>query len=303
MWKRIVEYGGRCLGELPAFMEMWSIIKKLPMAATPEKQVLQYQAKLKMSMAPVLSLACPITATALFLLSLLLAITTEAEAFVVTTILFFLANVMLIVCLASVYTATNPADTPSKNADVELSATPTAEPSTYTDSHVDTAISINGDSAVADMPNKSLDTYFKSCGFWLGMAAILLSVFALFVNLGLWLGCIVFSCISWSIKMAANNVVDIYMVAFVDKDKPIPVARVKALRWIAKAVISLPLLFPIYGAAKGGYELLTSVEQRGSVITVNMFRYKMTCSRMNRFSLIGYRWVYHSFLEMNEGGV
>lgn len=320
MWKRIDEFGSRCLDELPAFVEMWSIIKKLPMASTPEKQRLRYQAKLKMSVAPTLSLVCPITAAALFLLSLLLTITTGANVFTATTILLLLANVMLLVCLASVYTATNPAGTP------EQCAAPAVEHTTYTaegdasvhvmassikpcesscemptDSHADAPASTNEDLAAADMPTKSLDSYFKCCGFWLGMAAMLLSTFALFVNLGLWLGLIVFSGISWSITMAANNIVNLYMVAFVDKDKPIPVARVKVLRWIAKAIISLPLLFPVYGAAKGGYELLTSAERRGSVVIVNMFKYKMTCTRMNWFSLLGYRWVYHSFLDMDEG--
>lgn len=57
--KGIVEYGDRCLAELPAFIEMWGFVKKLPMASTPEKQILRYQAKLKMSKAPTLSRACP----------------------------------------------------------------------------------------------------------------------------------------------------------------------------------------------------------------------------------------------------
>jgi hypothetical protein len=155
------------------------------------------------------------------------------------------------------------------------------------------------DSVPAKKPTAGLDAYCRRAGGWLTAAVGVLIGYVVLDNPGLWTGILFLMLISIAIKMVATNVVNVYIVAFVDKEREIPVARVKILRKIACAVISLPLLFPAYGACKGGYEVLTS-ERQGSRYIVDMFRYKMTCSDMNWFSRLGYRLAYHSLLDFKE---
>ena len=92
------------VGEWPAFVEMWHFIKQLPLKPSrEEKRELRCQAKKRMYKAPILSIACPVTAFVLFLLSLLLATAGGIKFFFAPMLVFLLATTVLLVLFLSIY--------------------------------------------------------------------------------------------------------------------------------------------------------------------------------------------------------
>ena len=112
------------VGEWPAFVEMWHFIKQLPLKPSrEEKRELRCQAKKRMYKAPILSIACPVTAFVLFLLSLLLATAGGIKSFFAPMLVFLLITTSLIVLFLCIFF------TKLKDGDeVALSTTP-AQPS------------------------------------------------------------------------------------------------------------------------------------------------------------------------------
>ena len=291
----------RCKRELPAFLEMLSSFKAMLQASAQDKPRLRYQAKLAMEKMPFLSGVGLAAMGLLFLLALILAIATKGGFFIFVTILLFLIMAILVACMVGILFA-KPIDGMTAKADstMETGDAAISEQTTTTDV-ISSATKENNDLPQSGNPVRGIAFYGTQVGIGLGIAICSITVYCIVDKPGVLSGCILIGFICSAVSMIADNLVNIYTLAFFDKNQSIPATRMKVLQWFARSVVSLPLLFPIYGAAKGVYEVATS-EHKGSQVSVNLVRYKLTCLDMNWFSRLGYRLAYHSLLDFKEGG-
>lgn len=294
----------RCKRELPAFLEMLSSFKAMLQASAQDKPRLRYQVKLAMEKMPFLSGVGLAAMGLLFLLALILTIATKGGFFIFVTILLIMA--ILVACMVDILFA-KPVDGMMAKADSSMATGDAAigdaaiSEQTETADVISSAAKENNDLPQTGNPVRGIAFYCAQVGIGLGIAVCSITVYCIVDKPGVLSGCILIGFICSAVSMIADNLVNIYTLAFFDKNQSIPATRMKVLQWFARSVVSLPLLFPIYGAAKGVYEVATS-EHKGSQVSVNLVRYKLTCFDMNWFSRLGYRLAYHSLLDFKEGG-
>ncbi len=330
MRKRIAVYVDQCLNELPAFIEMWLLIKQLPTSTPETNPILRYRAKQQMEKAPTLTATSLAVPGALFLLLIVLAITTGVGLFAAVDVVIALVLTALLVLYHAVRTA-KPVGAPAGASATDQSnsiAPSVVEPTpcasedaaairaAVSNTDVQEAADVQpigtagedagaakcpkeDDNTPAERPTAKLDTYCKRLGAWVSIVVALAVYYSMNANPGMWMGWIFFVIISWMLRLIAHDAVNIYVLAFVDPRQTIPVGRVKVLKKIAYGVVCIPFLFTAYGAIKGGYEVFTA-EKSGDQMVINMFRYKLTCANMNWLTRLGYRWAYHSLLDFKE---
>lgn len=291
----------QCKSEWSAFLEILGSVKTMLLSSVQAKPKLRYQAKLSLEKAPFLTCVGLSVMGLLFLLVFILAITTKGGFFVGAAILLLLLMVALVTIVVGILFArpidgmTAKVESSIEMGDVAVSERPETSNVRPSTTKQDTDMPQSGDT----IRGKSF--YGAQVGIGLGIAVCSIIVYNIVDKPGVVSGCILIGLICTAVSMIADNLVSIYTLVFVDKNQSIPAIRLKVLQWVARLVVGLPLLFPIYGAAKGAYEVVTS-EHKGSQVTFNLVRYKLTCLDMNWFSRLGYRLAYHSLLDFEEDG-
>ena len=80
-----------------AFLEMWCIIAQLVRTESKEgKRECRREAKLRMYRAPILTIACPVTSIALFVLSIILDIKTKIPVFGIAVVAFAMISFFIV---------------------------------------------------------------------------------------------------------------------------------------------------------------------------------------------------------------
>ena len=97
------------------------------------------------------------------------------------------------------------------------------------------------------------------------------------------------------INGAAESLLRVCMIAFYGRDENISSDRMRVLRGLSIAVVCVPLICPAYGFLQGGIESMRHVEEG----KISMATYFINKSRMNIFTRVGYRWVYHIFWDFD----
>ena len=133
---------------------------------------------------------------------------------------------------------------------------------------------------------------------WLGVCVggiIGIMVWSTFISRSFWLFVLLASLFA-VMECAAEAMVCIYKVAFLDNGEQMPEERAKVIRWMSIAFLCVPLLSPAYGFVQGGIESIRYVDTK----QINLAQYFINKSQMNLFTRIGYRWIYHMIWDFGE---